>query len=213
MPFASWSVSPIRSSFLRVPPLCVCFSACSCAGRPLPLRLFVFRKIQRSRGAGARLWLVEALCVSRTHRTTRKSCPAFLANCGLSAFSQNAIKRNQDAHRPDEAPVGLLSRARERAPHDRAPRARERHEQPHTRVPRTNPRPAARARRRRLLPLPPARRPQQPELVARRLDQGRFSVVACSTRPRPRACATVLPTQLAQNTAAANNKKRRVARR
>ena len=38
------------------------------------------RKIQRCRGAGARLWLVEALCVSRTHRTTRKSWPAFLAN-------------------------------------------------------------------------------------------------------------------------------------
>ena len=44
-------------------------------------------------------------------------------------------------------------------------------------------------------------------LVARRrLDQGRFSVVACSTRPRPRACETVFPTQLAQNTAA--NKRR-----
>ena len=43
----------------------------------------------------------------------------------------------------------------------------------------------ARARRRKRLPLPPARRPQQPELVARRLDQGRFSVVDCPTRPRP----------------------------
>ena len=58
---------------------------------------------------------------------------------------------------------------------------------------RTEPRPA-RARRRKLLPLPPARRPQQPELVARRLDQGRFSVLDCSTRLRPRACATVFPT-------------------
>ena len=105
------------------------------------------------------------------------------------------------AHCPDEAPLGLLSRARERAPQDRAPRARERREQPHTRGSRTEPRPA-RARRRKLLPLPPARRPQQPELVARRLDQGRFSVFDCSTRPRPRACATVFPTQLAQNTAA-----------
>ena len=62
-------------------------------------------------------------------------------------------------------------------------RARERREQPHTRGARTEPRPA-RAQRRKLLPLPPARRPQQPELVARRLDQGRFLVVACSMRPR-----------------------------
>ena len=82
---------------------------------------------------------------------------------------------------------------------------RERREQPHTRGARTKPRPA-RARRRKLLPLPPARRPQQPELVARRLDQGRFSVVDCPTRPRPRTCATMFPTQLAQNNAA--NKRR-----
>ena len=40
--------------------------------------------------------------------------------------------------------------------------------------------------------------------AARWLDQGRFSVVDCSTCPRP--CATVFPTQLAQNTAA--NKRR-----
>ena len=39
-----------------------------------------FEKIQRCRGAGACLWLVAALCVSRTHRTTRKSWPAFLTN-------------------------------------------------------------------------------------------------------------------------------------
>ena len=36
--------------------------------------------MQRCRGAGACLWLVAALCVSRTHRTTRKSWPAFLTN-------------------------------------------------------------------------------------------------------------------------------------
>ena len=30
-------------------------AVCTCAGRPLPLWLFILRKIQRCRGAGARL--------------------------------------------------------------------------------------------------------------------------------------------------------------
>ena len=65
------------------------------AGRLLSLWLFVLRKIQRCRGAGARLWLVAALCVGQnaSHNTQILAC--FPRPVRLSAFPQNVIKRNQ----------------------------------------------------------------------------------------------------------------------
>ena len=137
-----------------------------------------------------------ARAVSPPRATGRVAVPGVIATSGTTPAGAPEV-------RPMATPPRLGSSCVTHQ--DRAPRARERREQPHTRGARTKPRPA-RARRRELLPLLPVRRPQQPELVARRLDQGRFSVVACSTRSRPRACATVIPTQLAQNTAA--NKRR-----
>ena len=46
------------------------------AGRLLSLWLFVLRKIQRCRGAGACLWLVAALCVGQnaSHNTQVLAC-------------------------------------------------------------------------------------------------------------------------------------------
>ena len=72
MPFASWSVSPTPSSFLRVPPLCVCFSVCSCAGRPLPLWLFVLRgNTALSRGWCMPLARSSAVCEQNAPHNTQ----------------------------------------------------------------------------------------------------------------------------------------------
>ena len=67
-----------HASVLAPPPVPV---RCTLARWPRAAAVAVcLRKMQRCRGAGARLWLVAALCVSKTHRTTRKSWPAFLTN-------------------------------------------------------------------------------------------------------------------------------------
>ena len=91
--------------------------------------------------------LLKAIAVRRRRRGALGRC-----------HGQQRVRLQLDAHRQDEAPLGLLSRARERAPQDRAPRGHDRREKPHARGTRTEPRPAH-ARRRKLLPLPPARRP------------------------------------------------------